>query len=227
MTIPLIDKFDNFEVVDLQIAAILAQETIDQQALALAAAEDPDLWRFDVFSEKMNPFEVFQDDKEAFPVVNVWYDSSNFNPKDGDPVTRQKDDATYNIDVYAAAPATDDPTGGHNPVDQSSVLALHRIVRLVRNIIMHPDNTYLQLTQTVGSRTGNLVGRRWIQSKEVFQPQIGDRPVQGVIACRIVLSVSFPEIPVNASFDTIEVIGITAKRAVDGKVILEADFDTT
>ncbi len=227
MTIPLIDKQDNFEVVDLQIAAILAQETIDQQALAVIAGKDSDLWRFDVFSEKMNPFEVFQDDQDAFPVVNVWYDSSNFNPKDGDVLGRQKDDATYNIDVYATVPATDNPDGGHNPVDQSSVLALHRVVRLVRNIIMHPDNTYLKLNQTVGSRTGNLVGRRWIQSKEVFQPQIGDRPVQGVVACRVVLSVSFPEIPVNEEFDTIEVIGVTAKRAIDGKIIFEADFDTT
>lgn len=227
MTIPLIDKFDNFEVVDVQIAAILAQATIDQQALALAAAKDPDLWKFDVFSEKMNPFEAFQDDKEPDPIVNVWWDSSSFNPKDGDPVTRQVDNATYNIDIYAAVPASDDPDGGYNPVDESSILALHRIVRLVRNIIMHPDNTYLQLTQTVGSRTGNLIGRRWINSKEIFQPQIGDRPVQGVIAARIVLSVSFPEIPVNASFDTIEVVGVTAKRAEDGKIVLEADFDTT
>ncbi len=133
----------------------------------------------------------------------------------------------YNIDVYAAAPASDNIAGGYHPVDQTSILDLHRIVRLVRNIIMHPDNTYLGLTQVVGSKTGNLIGRRWITSKEIFQPQIGDRPVQGVIACRIPLSVSFPEIPVNASFDTIELISVTAKRAVDGKVILEADFDTT
>ena len=117
--------------------------------------------------------------------------------------------------------------GGYNPVDESSVLALHRIVRLVRNIIMHPDNTYLKLTQTVGSRTGNLVGRRWINSKEMFQPQIGDRPVQGVIACRIPLSVSFSETPVTETYNTLEVVGITAKRAGDGKVILEADFDLT
>lgn len=229
MTIPLIDKFDNFEVVDLQIAAILAQATIDQQALAVIATEDPDLWKFDVFSEKMNPFESLQDDQdgEAFPIVNVWYDNSNFNPKDGTPNDYQTDSATYNIDVYAAVPATDDPEGGHNPVDQSSVLALHRIVRLVRNIIMHPDNTYLKLTQTVGSRTGNLVGRRWINSKEVFQPQIGDRPIQGVIACRVVLSVSFPEIPVKETFVTLEEVGVTAKRAIDGKIILQADFDTT
>lgn len=227
MTIPLIDKQDNFEIVDLQIASILAQETINQQALAVLAGKDSDLWRFDVYSERMNPFEVFQDDVSAFPVVNVWYDTSNFNPANGNVVSHQKDDATYNIDVYAAVAATDNAAGGYNPVDESSVLALHRIVRLVRNIIMHPDNTYLKLTQTVGTQTGNLIWRRWIQSKEVFQPQINDRPAQSVIACRIVLSVAFNELPVIETNETLEVVGVTGKRAEDGKIIFEADFDTT
>lgn len=227
MTIPLIDKQDNFEIVDLQIAAILAQATIDQQALALADGKNPDLWKFNVYSEKMNPFEVFQDAPDAFPVVNVWYDTSNFNPADGDIVSRQKDDATYNIDIYAAEPASDNVAGGYNPVDQTTILTLHRILRLVRNIIMHPDNKSLQLTQTVASKTGNLIWRRWIQSKEIFQPQIGDRPVPGVVAARIVLSVSFNEIPVIQEYETLEVVGVTAQRAEDGKVIFEADFDTT
>jgi len=221
MTIPLIDKQDNFEIVDLQIAAILAAETIAQQALAVTAGKDSSLWEFDVFSEKMNPFEVFQDDPEATPVVNVWYDTSSFNPKDGDVVGRQKDDAIYNIDVYTAVQASDNVAGGYNPGDESSVLALHRIIRLVRNIIMHPDNTYLQFAR------GELVWRRWVNSKEIFQPQIGDRPIQNVIASRIVLSVSFNEVPVNETFETLEVVGIEVKRAEDGKVILTADFDTT
>ena len=227
MTIPLIDKQDNFEIVGLQIAAILAQATIDQQALAVLAAKDPALWKFDVFSEKFNPFGVFQDDPKATPVVNVWYDTSNFNPANGDTVGRQRDDADFKIDVYTAVAATDNPGGGHNPTDESTVLALHRIIRLVRNIIMHPDNVYLKLTQTVGSKTRNLVGRRWINSKEKFQPQIGDRPVENVIADRISLSVSFNEVPVAEDFPELEVVGVTAKRAIDGKVILEADFDTT
>lgn len=227
MTIPLIDKQDTFEIVDLQIAAILAQATIDQQALAVLASKDPELWKFDVFSERFNPWEVFQDDKEADPLVNVWYDTSNFDLKMGDIVGRQQDAAIYNIDVYAGVPASDDITGGHNPSDLSTILELHRIVRLVRNIIMHPDNTYLQLSQQVGSKTQNIVTKRWINSKEMFQPQIGDRPVQGVIANRMTLSATFNETPVVETFDTLEVVGIEVSRLIDGKVILEADFDTT
>lgn len=219
MTIPLIDKQDNFEIVGLQIAAILAQATIDQQALAVLAGKDPELWKFDVFSEKFNPFGDFQNNKSPVPVVNVWYDTSNFNPANGDVVGRQKDDAVFNIDVYAAVAATDNPAGGHNPTDESTVLALHRIIRLVRNIIMHPDNTYLNLKGTVW--------RRWINSKEKFQPQIGDRPVENVIADRISLSASFNETPVIEDFVKLEVVGIKVKRAEDGKIILEADYDTT
>ena len=71
MTIPLIDKLDNFEIVGTQIAAILTAETMAQQVLAIDAGKDPDLWKFDVYLEKMNPFEVFQEDKEPVPVVNV------------------------------------------------------------------------------------------------------------------------------------------------------------
>lgn len=227
MTIPLIDKQDNFEIVGLQIAAILALETIDQQALAVTAAKDPALWEFDVFNEKLNPWETFQNELIVTPVVNVWYDNSNFNPKDGDVVSRQMDSAIYNIDIYTAEPASDNPEGGYYPPDQKTVETLHRIIRLIRNIIMHPDNAYLKLTQTVGTRTGNLIGRRWIESKEIFQPQIGDRPVPFVIACRIPLNVTFQEFPVNEEFPTVEVIGIEVKRDVDGKIILEAEYDTT
>ncbi len=178
MTIPLIDKQDNFEIVDLKIAEILAQATIDQQALATTAGEDPELWKFNVFSERFNPWEVFEDNGEPVPVVNVWYDTSNFNPSDGDTVSRQKDDASYNIDMYALTQASDNVSGGHNPGDESTILELHRIVRLVRNIIMHPDNTFLQLTQTIGVKEQRLVWRRWINSKEIFQPQIGERQVK-------------------------------------------------
>jgi len=104
---------------------------------------------------------------------------------------------------------------------------LHRVLRLVRNIIMHPDNTYLKLSQTINGKKRNIVTERWIQSKQVFQPQIGDSPVQGVIAARILLSVSFNETPVVETFETLEIVGTTAKRAGDGKITFEADFNTT
>ena len=41
----LIDKQDSFEIVRDKIGLILASESASQQALATAAAKDPDLWR--------------------------------------------------------------------------------------------------------------------------------------------------------------------------------------
>jgi hypothetical protein len=228
MTIPLIDKQDNFEIVGTQIAAILAQETLNQQALATAAGEDPTLWEFDVFSERMNPWERFQEEMTPTPVVNVWYDTSNFSEKDGNTVAAQKDSAVYNIDVYAAKPAMDNPQGGYYPPDQTTVLEVHRVTRLIRNILMHPDNTYLQLKRVINGKEGNLVWKRWIRSKEKYQPQENDRPVPFVIACRTVLSVEFNEVPVTETFPTIEIIAIDYKLDGFGKVKVEqAEFNIT
>ena len=91
---------------------------------------------------------------------------------------------------------------------------------------MHPNNTYLQLSQAVGSKTQNLVWKRWIESFQIFQPQIDDRPVQGVIASKCSLKVMFNELPVIESYNPLETVYTTAKRAEDGKIIFEAQFDT-
>lgn len=227
MTIPLIDKQDTFEIIDFQIAAILATETLAQQVLADDAGKDPDLWKFNVYSERFTPWEVFQDDIEPTPIVNVWFDNDNFSMKDGDSVGRQAATATYNIDIYAAQPSSDNPSGGYNKSDEESAIELHRIIRLVRNIIMHPDNTYLQLSEIVNGKKKNIVWYRWIQSIEKFQPQIGDRPVQNVIAARVNLEVKFNEAHVIEDFEPLELVFITAKRADDGKIIFESELDTT
>lgn len=227
MTIPLIDKQDNFEIVLNQIAAILAAETLAQQVLATAASKDSALWAFDVYLNRYNPVEIFQKDPEATPIINVWYDTSNFPDNKSDTVGRHLSQTAYNLDIYAGAPSADNPAGGYIRGDEQSSQDLHRIIRLVRNIIMHPDNTYLQLSQVVGSRSQNLVWKRWIESFQVFQPQIDDRPAQNVIASRANLQVMFNEIPVIETYEPLELVFIEAKRDGDGKVIFEAEFETT
>ena len=225
--IPLIDKQDFFEIVLAQVGAILAAETIAQQALAVTAGEDPALWAFDTYIDRYNPYEEFQNDVDATPIVNIWYDNSNFPRGKGQSVGRVVSSTSYNIDIYAAAASEDDPTGGYLRGDEESAKNLHRIIRLVRNIIMHPDNQYLQLTQAVGGRTQNLIFSRWIDSIQVFQPQIDDRPATGVIAARCSLSVEFNELPVTETYNPLETVYATAKRAEDGKIIFEAQFETT
>ena len=227
MTIPLIDKLDNFEIVLNQIAAILAAETLAQQALAVLAGKDPALFTFDVFLNRYNPVEVFESNSDATPIVNVWYDNSNFPENKSNTVGQQLSQSSYNLDIYAGAASSDDPGGGYNRGDEESSQNLQRIIRLVRNIIMHPDNTYLQLSVIRGSKTQNLIWQRWIQSFQAFQPQIDDRPTENVVASRCTLQVMFNETPVIETFNPLEIVFITAKRAEDGKIIFETEFDTT
>jgi len=215
MTIPLIDKQDGFEIVDFKIAEILAAETVLQQALATSEGKpDPSLWEFDVFLEASNPIAVFQNDPEAEPIVNVWFDDDNFSMKDGSVVKNQIGEAKYNVDIYVSTPSSDNVAGGYNKGDVSSSKDLFRIIRLVRNILMHPDYTYLNLQ--------GLVGRRRLQSIQTFQPQINDRPVQNVVASRLNFQVRIKEEPVLESFEPLELIFTTAKRVGDNKVIFES-----
>ena len=227
MTIPLIDKQDFFEIVLTQIGAILAAETIAQQALAIAASKDPELWKFDVYVNRYNPEEVFQTDSNATPIVNVWHDNSNFPEKDSQSVGRQVSLSTYNLDIYAGASSSDNSSGGYNRGDEESSENLNRIIRLVRNIIMHPDNLYLQLFLLVNGRRQNGIWKRWVESFQRFQPQIDDRPLQNIIASRCSLQVQFNEMTVIETYEPLEVINIEAKRAEDGKIVFETQFDTT
>ena len=225
MALPLIDKSDNFELVRDAITAILATEVANQMALAEAAAKDPALWDFGVFEERSTPWEALFDAEEEdvvdeTPLVNVWYDNSNFPKDKGDTIERQASDSVYNIDCYAAAVSKNDRTGaGHLPGDRQAALNLQRVIRLVRNILMSGENTYLQLRGVVWSR--------WIQSINSFQPQLSDRPAIHVQAARIAFAVRFNEFSPQATPETLETVFATVKRQSDGKVLVEAEYNVT
>lgn len=221
MTIPaLIDKQDNFEIVRDQIAAILALEVASQMALATAAAKDPDDWKLRVYIERSNPWEVFlNDDTDRSPLVNVWFDNSNFPQNRGNVVERQGSESVFNLDCYGYGRSADDPIGGHIPGDSEAALEAQRAIRLVRNILMASEYTYLGLR--------GVVGRRWPRTITVFQPQIDSRPVQQIVAGRISLDVYFNELSPQAEGEALEYISAVIKRAEDGQVIINADYDFT
>ena len=222
MTIPtLIDKQDTFEIVRDKIAVILATETASQQALAVAAAKDPEEWKFRVFTERSNPWEQFLNDPEndPSPLVCVWWDNSNFPEGMGNTSARQQATGLFNIDCYGFGISADVPAGGHEAGDEQAAFAMQRVVRLVRNILMSSEYIYLELRGTVG--------QRWPQSITSFQPQIDNRAVQKIVAARIALRVTFNEFAPQGAETILEELSVTIKRAEDGEVLAEAEFDYT
>ena len=211
MALPLIDKQDNFEVIRDQIAAILVAEVANQMQLATNAAKDPQDWKLRIFTERSNPWEQWlngQTDKS--PLVNQ--KASNISE-------RQNSVSIFNIDCYGCGESKNNPGGGHFAGDESAALAVQKAVRLIRNILMAAENTYLQLR--------GLVWQRWPQSVATFQPQIDGHQVQQVVGARIALQVSFNEFAPQYQPETLEFVAIDVKRVEDGEIVLEADYDYT
>jgi hypothetical protein len=216
----LIDKQDNFEVIRDQIAAILVLESNNQQALAVSEGKDSNLWKLRVFNERYNPWEQFLNtNTDRSPLVNVWYDTSNFDGSASNIVERQKAEAIYNIDCFGYGISSDDGATGHNPGDREAAFEVQRALRLVRNILMSSTYTYLGLR--------GLVWQRWPQSISVFQPNLDAQQVQKIVGARLELRVMFNEFSPQYVPETLEYLSVDVFRNEDGQLIAEADFDYT
>lgn len=223
MTIPtLINKTDNFELVLNQIAAILVAEVASQMSLATLAGEDPQNWNLRIFTDAFNPWEQFRDSPTAAvdrtPIVNCWWDNSPFQKEGSDMVKKQICNGRYNIDIYGYGCATE-LTAGHLPGDKDSALEAKRACRLVRNILMAAEYTYLSMRGTVAER--------WIESMNYYQPQIDNRGVVQASGIRIVFTVKFLELSPQVAAETLEYLSATINRKETGEVYAVADYDYT
>ena len=218
MITQLIDKQDSFEIVRDQIAAILKLEVTNQVQLATVAGKDASLWDVDVFSERSNPWEQYQNaevDEPNTPIVNVWFDSANSDDAASDTVERQKVNGTFNVDCYACGISTE--TGeGHNPGDQQAALNLHRVIRLVRNILMAGTHTYLGLR--------GLVWGRKLDSITIFQPSADDSTMQNIVGARLVFRVIFNEFSPQVESVPLELVSVQVKRAETGEILLLTEY---
>jgi len=219
----LIDKQDTFEIIRDKIAVILATESANQVALATTASKpNPADWKLRVFLERSNPFEEFLNYKEGddvSPLVNVWYDNSNFDESASNVAKRQKATGVYNIDCYGFGLAEDVSGGGHKPGDKEASIVVHRAVRLVRNILMAAEYTYLDLR--------GIVWQRWTQSINILQPEIENQAVQQIVAARIAFRVIFNELSPQVATETLEQVFVDVKRAENGEILAEANYDYT
>ena len=214
----LIDKVDNFEVVRDQIAQILANEVANQMALAILAQppQDPELYNMGIYTERSNPWEMWSlVGSDRKPIVNVWYESGNFDKSKGSSVTRQMCDGVYNVDIYGLGISKDEAVG-HTPGDEAAAKEAHRALRLVRNILMAGTYTYLDLR--------GVVGQRWINNIQSFQPRLDNQAAQHVVAVRIQLGVLFNEFAPQVTGEDMDQVQVELKRTSDGMVLAEMTY---
>lgn len=221
----LIDKQDNFELVRDLIAQILADETASQQALATAASEDSELWKFRVYVERSAPWESWLNDEpgdDTSPIVNVWFDSASYAQSASNVVERQKCDGTFNIDCYGYGAATA-TAEGHDSQDEQAARAAQRCVRLVRNILMAATYTYLGQPKS----PDRTVWGRSVQSISAFQPQMDGQSVQKVLGIRVAFNVAFNEFSPQVTGQGLETLAVDLKQAQDGQVMARAQYQYT
>jgi hypothetical protein len=214
----LIDKVDTVERVRDQIGAILALEVASQMAFAAQAGKDSSAWKLRVFQERSNPWDNFPanpDDRS--PIVNVWWDTSTFDLSAGNVVERQKSSTVYNVDCYGYGRAANDPAGGHVAGDQQAAEEVQRAVRLVRNILMAAEYTYLGLR--------GVVWRRWVDSISIFQPQQDNSNAGQVVGARLTFRVDFSEYAPQVTPIPIEYLSVRVHRREDGQIEIAADYD--
>lgn len=217
MIAELIDKLDGAEIARDKIAAILAAEQASQQALATAAGEDPALWALRVYTERTSPWENFPTrDGAATPVVNVWWDSSDFEAAASNAVDRQKVAVTINVDCFGWGEAAADGTG-HTAGDETAARDVQRAVRLVRNILMAGEYTYLDLR--------GLVWRRWVGSLTILRPQQDDPNAGRIVGARLAFRVELNETSPQVKEEILETLAVEVTRASDGQLIIATEYD--
>ena len=214
----LIDKNDNFEIIRDKIAEILVLETASQMALAETALKEPNDWKLRVYTERSNPWEEWLNEQEdESPIVNIWFDSASFDAAGSNVVERQKVEGTFNIDCYGFGASKDNPSGGHHAGDELAAFKVHKAIRLVRNIIMSSQYTYLGLR--------GMVWQRFPQSITVFQPQQDAHTAQQIVGARLALRVTFNEFSPQYEGDVLEYVSVKVKRAENGEIVINADYE--
>jgi len=210
----LINKQDSNEIIRDQLGAILAIEVSNQRTLATAAELDPDDFSFSVYIEQAKPWE-----SEEMPLANVVFDNDRFDNKNSNIIDRQRATGTFFIDCYAKKETTDSYSG-----DELSSKEADRIARLVRNIIMAGEYTYLCL----GTRelSTSIVTRRYVVRREKFQPDTRNEAYENIIACRLTIEVEYDEFSPQVEMEDFELLINSCKRE-DEKVYFSTEYDMT
>ena len=136
-----------------------------------ATVYDPHQWALRVFTEAAAPWSEWIDSPPqsaaaAVPIVCVSTGDQEYPEKTGNVVERQRAGTMFWLDCYGYGIATETDTG-HDPGDVAASSEAERARELVRAILMASQYTYLDMR--------GLVGKRWVEGTQRFQPQSEDR----------------------------------------------------
>lgn len=216
--IPLITEREGFEVVRDKIVEILALETAIQQEQATARGYDPDDWKFLVYRERLNPWEMYRNADFFVSMVNVWYDNDFFDLSCSNMSFQQKTKSRFNVDCYACAVATE-TEAGQIVSDEAAALGAHKIARIVRRILMH--DKYLKL----GLEEGKLVWTRWLADRQIMRPPSGDPSIQRVMCMRLGFDVELNETVTIEEEQTADFINVKYHNGTDGQLVAELNHE--
>jgi hypothetical protein len=228
----LIDKFDSFELVRDQIAAILKTESDGQKSLAVAAGKDPSLWALRVFTERSSPWQAFKDDDCQPPIINVWFENASPNRSSSNVISHQEMLGTFHVDCYGQG-VDQRVASGQRSADDLAAREAHRAARLVRNILMSGYYTLLGFPmaseftpeqKAAGER--QIVMSRFPGATTVFQPTQDEQPVSRVCAVRFDLEVTYNETSQEYQGVPLELLALTMQRTEDQEWF-SAEYDLT
>ncbi|HET9954172.1 MAG TPA: hypothetical protein VFQ61_06700 [Polyangiaceae bacterium] len=207
---------DGLVLVRDQIATILAVESAGQMALAAQVGADPMPWYLRVFTERTAPWESYLLEpsggtSDMGPIVNVSWESTQFDLKHGNVVSAQRGGGLFHIDCYAYAVSADDGLSGHVPGDEQAKREVQRVLGLVRKILMAAHYTYLGLP--------GRVARRWVTAENALSAAVDDRSLQRVAAARLSLQVEYGEQAPQVTGPPLREVVTSFKRSDTGQLI--------
>ena len=169
--IPFILPYSNFEQIRSKIASILADELGNQLALNRTSLDieenrpspNQDLIDFYELNISCIPDRVYEErffrpQPAEMPLINVVLLNVPLN--EGTSHASQIGENKYQIEIYQSAKSTENEGG-----DTLATIKLHRLLAIVRSILM--DRNYIDLGLT------SIVGRRQVQDISIGLPNIG------------------------------------------------------
>jgi len=177
---------------------------------------DPAQWKLRVFTERTNPWQVWesapdQAHVDATPLVSVAFQREDFDRAKSDTFEKFHADARFAVDCYGYGKTTA-TVAGQDPGDAKALSEGLRAARLARRILMAAHYTRLGLTGTVGAR--------FVESVDRFPAELEERFVQHVRAYRLLLAVSFSETSPQVEGQPCEQTSGVVRNGDSGEVFL-------